>query len=221
MVVRNLPANASHLRGSSSKSNCKRDEIPFIVLGWMQRAGAPEAALALPRNVPADGHCPAPSATLGHRPCPPRGVDGEKWLRSCHKRIAFWKGYSAGRKLYPALPAPLLDSRIAWESFLPGSGWQGAFLAWQELFLHGRSFPGMAGASPAAAALTLPQLSSCTAKKEHPTKPTLNESPVLLGSTDTRGGSPGLPRASSTCPWRAGGPFVPPRAHILRPLVPV
>lgn len=32
----NLPANTSHLGGSSSKSNCKLDEIPFIVLGWMQ-----------------------------------------------------------------------------------------------------------------------------------------------------------------------------------------
>lgn len=208
MVVRNLPANTSHLRGSSSKSNCKRDEIPFIVLGWMQWAGAPEGALALPRNVPADGPLPCSQCHLGAQAMSPawggwREMAQKLSQKDCFlERVLCWK---------EALPGPASSS--------PGlQNSMGILPAWLRL---AGSFPGMAGASPAAAALTLPQLSSCTAKKEHPTKPTLNESPVLLGSTDTRGGSPGLPRASSTCPWRAGGPFVPPRAHILRPLVPV
>lgn len=148
MVVRNLPANTSHLRGSSSKSNCKRDEIPFIVLGWMQWAGAPEAALALPRNVPADGPLPCSQCHLGAQAMSPawggwREMAQKLSQKDCFlERVLCWKEALPG----PASSSPGLQNSMgilpAWLR-LAGSfpGMAGAFPPWQELSWHGRSFP--------------------------------------------------------------------------------
>lgn len=122
MAVRNHPANTSHLGGSSSKSNCKRDEILSIVLAWMQVGRAAAAALCpqecaskqlsalLWCHLGDTGHSPlvGPMERHGPEPVTTGLLSGKRTL------------LEGSLSLCLALPAPLLDSAMAREPLLPG-----------------------------------------------------------------------------------------------------
>lgn len=135
-------------------------------------AGAAEAALTLPRNVPVNGSLPCSWCHLGstgHVPWVGRWREMTLNLSQkdcCLERVLCWK--EACPSAWPCRLSPGLwndtgipPARLKLAGSCPPA-WQGSCPpAWQRAFL-------------AAAALILQQLSSCTAKKEHPTKPTLN-----------------------------------------------